>query len=38
MESPLLKMNNAKIAGSKVYFVKLTIINGEVVITKIIKN
>lgn len=38
MESPLVKMNDAKTSGSNVYFVKLTIVNGELLITKIIKN
>ena len=38
MDSPLVKMNDAKTSGANVYFVKLSIINGEIVITKIIKN
>ena len=38
MESPLVKMNDAKTSGSNVYFVKLTIVNGELLITKIIKK
>ena len=38
MESPLVKMNDAKTSGANVYFVKLSIVNGELVITKIIKK
>ena len=36
MESPLVKMNDAKTSGANVYFVKLSIVNGELVVTKII--
>ncbi len=38
MESPLVKMDHAKTSGANVYFVKLSIVNGELVITKIIKK
>ena len=38
MESPLVQINDAKTSGANVYFVKLSIINGELIITKIIKK
>lgn len=38
MESLLVKMNEAKTSGSNVYFVKLSIVNGELLITKVIKK
>ena len=38
MESPLVKMNCAKTSGANVYFVKLSIVNGELIISKIVKK